>query len=205
MASTLEPLRSTDAPNGSEIYPDSLETIARQLLMAIGEDPDREGLVDTPRRYAQWWREFIDYEAGKVETLFDSVSEDQLVFVSDMRVWSLCEHHLLPFNCTLNIAYRSAKNLLGLSKFGRIAHKHAHKLQVQERLVADIAKEIEDITGSPDVAVIGRGEHLCMTMRGIRTGALMTSAVFGGVFQKDGPERSHLQTLAHASGNAPRW
>ncbi|MGW1491356.1 GTP cyclohydrolase I [Streptomyces sp. NBC_00191] len=205
MASTLEPLRSTDSANGSEIYPDSLEVIARQLLVAIGEDPDREGLVDTPRRYAKWWREFIDYEAGKVETLFETVSEEQLVFVSDMRVWSLCEHHLLPFNCNLSIAYRSAKNLLGLSKFGRIAHKHAHKLQVQERLVADIAKEIEDITGSPDVAVIGRGEHLCMTMRGIRTGALMTSAVFGGVFQADGPERSHLQTLAHASGSAPRW
>ncbi|MGH3795811.1 MAG: GTP cyclohydrolase I [Pseudonocardiaceae bacterium] len=175
---------------------DPLEGIARCLLVEIGEDPDREGLADTPRRYAKWWREFVDYDAGNVETLFESVSNSQIVIVSDMVVWSLCEHHLLPFNCTLSVAYRSEKNLLGLSKFARIAHKHAHKLQLQERLVANIAAEVSATTGSADVAVIGRGEHLCMTMRGIRTGARVTSAVFGGVFEQDGPERTQIMTLA---------
>ncbi|WP_020667793.1 GTP cyclohydrolase I [Amycolatopsis nigrescens] len=205
MAVTLDPEQAENHLAKEERRPGSLEEIARDLLIAIGEDPDRAGLVDTPRRYAQWWREFSQYDAGGIETLFETVNESQLVFVSDIRVWSLCEHHLLPFNCTLSIAYRCGDSLLGLSKFARIAHKHAHKLQVQERLVSDVATEISTITGSPDVAVIGRGEHLCMTMRGIRTGAQMTSAVFRGVFESNGPERTQLMTLAHSPDRSGRW
>lgn len=174
---------------------DPLEGLATALLLELGEDPEREGIRDTPRRYARWWREFINYDPGTVETLFESMTSNQTVVISDIQVWSLCEHHLLPFNCSLSIAYRSQGSLLGLSKFARIAHKHAHKLQLQERLVADIASDIEKVTGSPDVAVIGRGEHLCMTMRGIKTSALMTSAVFRGAFEKDGCERSELFSL----------
>jgi GTP cyclohydrolase IA len=174
---------------------DPLEQIARQLLIEIGENPDREGLRDTPRRYAKWWREFTEYAPGTIDTVFESVSTSQTVMVSDMRVWSLCEHHLLPFNCSVSVAYRARDNILGLSKFARIAHKHAHKLQLQERLIADIADEIEKVTGSPDVAVIGRGEHLCMTMRGIRTSSLMTSSVFRGIFENEGPARGELLSL----------
>ncbi|MFD6156439.1 GTP cyclohydrolase I [Nocardia sp. NPDC060256] len=205
MAVTLEPEHVGDYQDEPDRNPDPLEAIARKLLIAIGEDPDREGLAQTPRRYARWWREFSEYDPGSIETLFEGFTDNQLVFVSDIRVWSLCEHHLLPFNCTLSIAYRSDKRLLGLSKFARIAHKHAHKLQVQERLVSDVAAEISAVTGSADVAVIGRGEHLCMTMRGIRTGAQMTSAFFSGVFETDGPERSQLLALAHTSGGQSRW
>lgn len=204
MATTLEP----SASDGFSVEPapgiDPIEGLARSLLVEIGEDPDRDGLVDTPRRYAKWWREFTGYDAGNVDTLFESVSDSQLVIISDMLVWSLCEHHLLPFSCTLSVAYRSEKSLLGLSKFARIAHKHAHRLQVQERLVADIAADISEITGAKDVAVIGRGEHLCMTMRGVRTGAQVTSAVFGGVFGQDGPERSQIMALAQNSTSLHR-
>lgn len=204
MATTLEP----SASDGFSVEPvpgsDPIEGLARTLLVEIGEDPDRDGLVDTPRRYAKWWREFVGYDAGNVDTLFESVSDSQLVIISDMLVWSLCEHHLLPFSCTLSVAYRSEKSLLGLSKFARIAHKHAHRLQVQERLVADIAADISEITGAKDVAVIGRGEHLCMTMRGVRTGAQVTSAVFGGVFGQDGPERSQIMALAQNSTSLHR-
>ncbi|WP_055524892.1 GTP cyclohydrolase I [Streptomyces graminilatus] len=196
MSVTLEPSHSDGLSAGPVPGADPLEDVARRLLVEIGEDPTREGLADTPKRYAKWWREFVGYDPGNVETRFESVSSNQLVIISDMLVWSLCEHHLLPFNCVLSVAYRSDASLLGLSKFARIAHKHAHKLQVQERLVADIAAEVSEITGAKDVAVIGRGEHLCMTMRGIRTGARVTSAVFGGVFEHDGPERSQLMTLA---------
>ncbi|MEV7599131.1 GTP cyclohydrolase I FolE [Kitasatospora sp. NPDC089797] len=178
---------------------DPLEAIARQLLIELGEDPDREGLLDTPRRYARWWREFTQYDPGSLDTVFSSVAGNQTVMVSGMRVWSLCEHHLLPFNCDIQVAYRAHNSLLGLSKFARIAHKHAHKLQVQERLVADIADEISEITGSPDVAVIGRGEHLCMTMRGIKTDARMTSAVFQGVFGANSFERTELLSLMNGS------
>ncbi|MFC0599009.1 GTP cyclohydrolase I [Streptomyces palmae] len=175
--------------------PDPLEDLARRLLVEIGEDPDRDGLRDTPARYARWWREFTAYEPGTIETLFETTSSGQMVVVSDIRVWSLCEHHLLPFNCSLTIAYRSAKHLLGLSKFARIAHRHAHALQVQERLVSGIADEVMRITEAPDVAVIGRGEHLCMTMRGIKTSALMTSTAFHGVFEEDSTARSELLAL----------
>ena len=137
----------------------------------------------------------MNFDPGTVDTVFESTTGNQMVVISDMRVWSLCEHHLLPFSCTLTVAYRSQESLLGLSKFARVAHRYAHRLQVQERLVSEIASEIERLTGSADVAVVGRGEHLCMTMRGIKTPALMTSTVFRGVFEKDSCERSQLLAL----------
>ncbi|MEV5598776.1 GTP cyclohydrolase I FolE [Streptomyces sp. NPDC052496] len=175
---------------------DPLETLARQLLTEIGEDPDRSGLRDTPARFARWWREFTQYDPGQVETVFPLHTVGQLVTVSDIHVWSLCEHHLLPFSCTLTIAYRPASHVLGLSKFARIAHRHAHRLQIQERLVHDIASEITAVTGSPDVAVIGKGEHLCMSMRGIRTPAVMTSSAFTGIFEDFGPARDEVVSAA---------
>lgn len=127
--------------------------------------------------------------------MFEAVTASQLVVVSDIQVWSLCEHHLLPFNCSVTIAYRPTGRLLGLSKFARVAHRHAHRLQVQERLVTDIAEEVADLTGTPDVAVLGKGEHLCMTMRGIKASALMTSTTFLGVFGTDTTLRAELMSL----------
>lgn len=177
---------------GESATQDPLEDLARRLLKEIGEDPDRDGLKDTPARYARWWREFINYEPGDVSTVFEATSTGQLVIVSGAQVWSLCEHHLLPFNCSLTIAYLSSEKLLGLSKFARIAHKNAHKLQLQERLVADIAADIMSVSGSADVGVIGSGEHLCMTMRGIRTQARMTTTAFHGAFAMSGPLQAEL-------------
>src|SRR5262245_13700030 len=101
-------------------YPRLLE-LGRELLVALGEDPDREGLQGTPRRWADWWREFIEYDPGNTETTFSSVSTDQLVCVSGMRVFSLCEHHLLPMWCDVSIGYVPGDKVLGLSKFARIA------------------------------------------------------------------------------------
>ncbi|MFJ2172410.1 GTP cyclohydrolase I [Streptomyces sp. NPDC087851] len=174
---------------------DPLEEIARQLLVEIGEDPDRDGLKETPSRFARWWREFSDYDAGDTTTRFPVSTSGQVVIVSDIQVWSLCEHHLLPFNCSVTIAYKPLGEVLGLSKFARIAHRHAHRLQVQERLIQDIADEIGAVTGSPDVAVVAQGEHLCMSMRGIRTPARMTSSVFRGIFEEYGPARQELITI----------
>ncbi|MFE4667814.1 GTP cyclohydrolase I [Streptomyces sp. NPDC056716] len=174
---------------------DPLVGLARQLLKEIGEDPDRDGLRDTPTRFARWWREFIDYEPGSVGTLFESTGSRQWVIVSDIQVWSLCEHHLLPFNCSVTIAYRPDDKLLGLSKFARIAHRHAHKLQVQERLVAEIADDITELSGAQDVAVIARGEHLCMTMRGIKAAAQMTSTAYRGALGEDAGLRAEMFSL----------
>ncbi len=169
-------------------YP-RLLALGRELLLAIGEDPDREGLQDTPRRWANWWREFIEYDPGTTETTFTSVATDQMVCVSGMRVWSLCEHHLLPMWCDVSIGYITGDKVLGLSKFARIAHKYAHRLQIQERLGEQIADEISCITGTQDVAVVLKGEHLCMSARGIRTPGVMTSSIMRGVFRTEYEKR----------------
>lgn len=169
---------------------DKIKSLGRELLIAIGEDPDRDGLKDTPERYAKWWTEFIDYNAGKIETAFSIDQNDEMISVTGMEVWSLCEHHLLPFKAYISIGYIPADKVLGLSKFARIAHKFAHKPQVQERLVQEIANAVCTITGSTDVAVVADGEHSCMTMRGIRTSGSMRTSVMRGVF-KDKPEARH--------------
>ena len=163
-------------------YPRLLE-LGRELLIALGEDPDREGLVDTPRRWADSWREFIEYDPGTIETTFSTVDAGQMVCVSGLRVSSLCEHHLLPFWCDVSVGYIPDEKVLGLSKFARIAHQFAHQLQLQEQLGQQIADEISRITGTENVAVLLKGEHLCMSVRGIRTPGMMTSSVMRGVFR----------------------
>jgi len=159
-----------------------VKSLVSELLEALGEDPNREGLKETPRRIANFWREFVDYEPGKIDTTFAAVTHNQMVCVTGMRVWSMCEHHMLPFWCDISIAYISNDKVLGLSKFARIAHKHAHKLTLQEQLVSDISNELVGILGTEDVAVMAKGEHLCMTMRGIRTPHRMISSVLNGQF-----------------------
>lgn len=163
-------------------YPRLLE-LGRELLIALGEDPDREGLVDTPRRWADSWREFIEYDPGTIETTFSTVDAGQMVSVSGLRVSSLCEHHLLPFWCDVSVGYIPDEKVLGLSKFARIAHQFAHQLQLQEQLGQQIADRISRITETENVAVLLKGEHLCMTVRGIRTPGIMTSSVMRGVFR----------------------
>lgn len=175
-------------------YPRLLE-LGRELLVALGEDPEREGLLETPRRWADAWREFIEYDPGKTETCFDSVAVDQMVTVSGLRVTSLCEHHLLPFWCDVAIGYIAEEKVLGLSKFARIAHQFAHQLQLQERLGQQIADEVSRITGTENVAVVLRGEHLCMTTRGIRTPGTMTSSVMRGVFRAEFETRMEFLRL----------
>lgn len=171
-----------------------VKRLTRELLEAIGVNPDDPGMADTPRRVADWWRAFMEYDPGTIDTTFESVSTDQMVVVTGMRVWSVCEHHLLPFWCDVSVGYIARDKVLGLSKFARIAHKHAHRPQLQERLIHEIADEIQLVTGTPDVAVVGRGEHLCMTMRGIRTPHTMKSSIMRGMFRNDATraEFNHL-------------
>jgi GTP cyclohydrolase IA len=173
-------------------YP-RLLALGRELLLAIGEDPDREGLRETPRRWADAWREFIEYDPGTTGTTFASVASDQLVCVSGIRVASLCEHHLLPFWCNVSIGYIPNAKVLGLSKFARIAQQFAHRLQLQERLGEQIADEISRITGTQNVAVVLKGKHYCMTARGIRMPGRMTSSVMRGVFRTE--SQTHMEFL----------
>jgi len=161
---------------------DRVLTLGRELLIALGEDPDREGVADTPRRWASWWKEFIEYDPGVTDTTFESVTSGQMVVVSGMRVYSICEHHLLPFWCDISIGYIVRDKVLGLSKFARLAHDISHRLQLQERIVNELADQVIEVTGSPDVAVMASGVHMCMVMRGIRTEGTVTSLVNRGTF-----------------------
>jgi len=174
----------------------AIEAATAMILRAIGEDPDRPGLVDTPRRVANWWAEFASYQDDNLDTTFPAHRVDQLVMVTGVRVWSLCEHHLLPFYCDLSMAYIIREQVLGLSKFGRIAHQHAHRLQTQESLVDHVALGLRAATKSEDVAVVARGEHLCMTMRGIKTPATMVSSSLHGQFRHDAAARAEFLSLA---------
>lgn len=181
----------------SKVNYSELERIGRELLLAIGEDPQRAGLLETPRRFAAAWQEFIEYQPGNMDTVFEAVESNQLVVVSGMRVYSLCEHHMLPFWCDVSIGYITASKVLGLSKFARIAHMRAHSLQVQERLVQEIASDVSALVDTGDVAVLAAGEHLCMTMRGVRTPGQMTSSFMGGSFKKDAALRAEFLSLVH--------
>jgi GTP cyclohydrolase I len=176
-----------------------LEEIGRDLLIELGYDPTATNIADTPRRFARLWQEFICYDGGSDDTTFESAQTDQMVVVSGMRVWSMCEHHLLPFWCDVSVGYLTGAKVLGLSKFARIAHTAAHRLQLQERLVTDIADRVQEVTETQDVAVIAVGEHLCMTMRGVKTPAKMTSSVMRGRFWESEATRLEFLTLTQTA------
>lgn len=183
-----------------KIQHSALEEIATCLLQTIGEDPERPGLADTPRRFAKWWIEFMEYDPGNTDTCFESVTTDQMVVVTGMRVFSICEHHLLPFWCDISIGYIATDKVLGLSKFARIAHKHAHKLQIQERLIHEIADEIKEITGTQDVAVYSEGVHLCMLMRGVKTFGVLKTSALSGRFREYAKVREELFSILNRNG-----
>jgi len=175
---------------------EKVKDIGRQLLIAIGEDPEREGLKKTPQRWAKFWSEFIDYKDNNTHTTFSSSKVDQLVVISNIRTWSLCEHHLLPFYSDISVGYMTTKKMIGASKIPRIVHKNAHKLNVQEGLVKAIADEIAKETGSEHVAVIGKGAHLCMIMRGIKTPSSLITSDLRGCFRHDSQARQEFLQLA---------
>ena len=174
-----------------------LKRAATEILLAIGEDPMREGLVDTPRRFADHWREFIDHKPGRVATSFASIESDQMIVVSGMDAWSLCEHHLLPFRVRVAVGYISDRRILGLSKFGRIVAEAAHRLQLQERLTRNVADRVRDLAKTENIAVFAQGEHLCMAMRGVKMPATMTTSVMGGLFRTKPEARAEFLSLAH--------
>ena len=173
-----------------------MERLGRELLLTLGYDPDSESLKETPGRWARWWAEFHSFDAGRVDASFDVSTSDQVVTVSGIRVWSICEHHLLPFVADVAILYVPVGRLLGLSKFARIARRAAHRLQLQERLAEEIADAVTELTGSTDVAILVRGRHLCMEVRGIRTPARVDSLVTRGAFRHDPGLRGDVRHLA---------
>lgn len=170
-----------------------VEFAVKLLLEAVGEDTTRPGLKETPQRVAAMWKEFMNYEPGRLDTTFIS-NTNAMVLVSGIRVWSLCEHHLLPYYADLTIAYIPKDKVIGLSKIARIAHDNAHHLSLQERLVEHIHAALSQITGTNDIAVHAQGMHLCMVMRGIQTPAVMHTTKFEGNFKESLTLQQQFQT-----------
>ena len=186
-----------------------IEEHIRGILIAIGENPDREGLKDTPARVAKMCEEIfegIGYTNDQIADMFNKTFEDdifipesnnEIVLMKDIEVFSYCEHHMaLMYNMKAAIAYIPNKKIIGLSKIARIADMAAKRLQVQERLGSDIAEIMQKVTGSEDVAVIIEGSHACMTARGIKsTNAVTVTTTLRGRFKDDEELRRKLMML----------
>ena len=161
-----------------------IEKAVRMILEAIGENPDREGLRDTPRRVADMFEELLEgYSINEDYTWFTETSD--LVVVSGIRFFSLCEHHMLPFFGVAHVAYLPRGKVIGLSKIVRIVHKYSRRLQIQERLTQQVANEVSRAADTPDVMVVTEAIHLCMTMRGVKTPAPTVVAAVRGSFAVD--------------------
>jgi len=177
-----------------------MEEIVRKMLVALGEDPDREGLQDTPERVSKamsfltnGYRQ--DVQSVLNEALF-TVRYDEMVIVKNIEVYSLCEHHLLPFFGECHVGYLPRDKVIGLSKIPRIVDIYARRLQVQERLTQQIAETIRDAINPRGVAVIIEAKHFCMMMRGVqkRNASMVTSSMLGK-FRDDQRSRTEFLNL----------
>jgi len=184
---------------------DEFRDLVRRQLELLGEDPDREGLVRTPHRVAAslaWLTRGYEMDVQHVVNgaLFDADGASNMVMVRDVELYSLCEHHLLPFYGRAHIAYIPAGKIVGLSKLPRLVEVFARRLQVQERLTEQIASAINDVLKPQGVGVIIEAYHLCMMMRGVekQNSKTITSAV-RGLFRSDQRTREEFLTLAYAS------
>ncbi len=170
------------------------------ILEAIGEDPTREGLRDTPKR-ASKAMEFLTqgYRQNLPEIINDAIFEsemDELVIVKEIELYSLCEHHLLPFIGKCHVGYLPTGKIIGLSKIARIVDYYARRLQVQERLTKEIAHCIMDITNASGVGVIIEAKHLCMMMRGVeKQNSVMTTSMMLGSMRTEAVTRGEFLTL----------
>lgn len=177
-----------------------VERAMRDLLVAVGEDPDREGLRNTPARMSRSYRELLsglsEDPREHLRTTFD-IGTDELVLVRDIHFYSLCEHHLLPFFGDAAVGYiPSGGKVTGLSKLARVVEGYAHRPQVQERLTAEIADAVDQVLHPQGVIVVIEAEHMCMTMRGVRKpgSSTVTSAV-RGVMRRNAASREEAMSL----------
>jgi len=188
---------------GDDIDHQAIQQAVEQILTAIGEDPKREGILNTPERVARMYSELLDgYRMDPAALLNGALfneTYDEMVVVRDIEFYSLCEHHLLPFLGRAHVAYLPRGRVIGLSKVPRVVDMFARRLQVQERLTRQIAEFIDAVLQPMGVAVIVEGLHLCATMRGVKKhDARMTTSAMLGAF------RTHLATRQEFLDNISR-
>jgi GTP cyclohydrolase IA len=172
----------------------------RRLIEGIGEDTSRDGLIDTPMRAAKafefltrGYRQTLDEVVNNA--VFDS-NNDEMVIVQDIEVYSLCEHHLLPFIGRCHVAYLPTGKVIGLSKIARIVDMYASRLQIQENLTSQIAEAVNEITQPRGVGVVMEAKHLCMMMRGVeKQNSVMKTSMMIGAFRKDHRTRAEFLRL----------
>lgn len=177
-----------------------IENAVREILCAIGEDPDREGLAETPERVARMYEEIFGglcEEPKEYLKIFNEAGNEEMVIVRDIPLYSMCEHHLLPFVGKAHIAYiPSGGRVIGLSKLARIVGAFAKRPQLQERLTAQAADFLYKELGARGVAVVIDAEHLCMTMRGVRAaGSVTQTSALRGIMRSDAKTRAEAMSL----------
>jgi GTP cyclohydrolase I len=174
--------------------------LVRELLLEIGEDPEREGLVDTPKRVAAAY-DFLTsgYRTNPKDVINNAIFEshaNNMIIVRNIEIYSLCEHHMLPFYGQCHIGYIASGKVLGVSKLARIANVFARRLQIQERLTAQIANEIREAVNPEGVGVVMECRHLCMMMRGVeKQNSVMTTSSVLGSFRRDPATRAEFMNL----------
>jgi GTP cyclohydrolase IA len=177
-----------------------VEQHVKAIIEALGENPRREGLRDTPKRAAKALRFLTQGYEQKLETLLNKAifktHNDEMVIVRDIELYSLCEHHLLPFIGRAHVAYLPDGKVIGLSKIPRIVDMFARRLQIQENLTRQIADSVQKVTGAKGVGVVIEAKHLCMMMRGVeKQNSSMTTSAMLGRFREDPRTRTEFLTL----------
>jgi len=204
MDTKIEPIRFVELLEESDLeksqYNGQVAYLTRDLLLAVGEDPEREGLQRTPERVARMYEELLaGYRTDPVAMVNGAIFESDyknIVLVRDIEFYSLCEHHMLPFTGKAHVAYIPNGKIIGLSKIPRLVEMYARRLQVQERMTQQIGEALEEILHPRGVAVIVEGAHMCAMMRGVKQAetSMVTSAMLGA-FESDSKLRDEF--LSH--------
>ena len=186
---------------------ESIADLVRKMIIQIGEDPNREGLRRTPERFEKALRYLTSGYRQDPEKLLNGamfrVCYDEMVVVRDIELYSLCEHHLLPFFGTCHVAYIPSKKVVGLSKIARLVNMYARRLQIQERLTSQIAKAIQERLSPQGVGVIIEARHLCMVMRGVeKQHSSATTSAMLGVFRDNKQTRDEFLSLVHGGNGS---
>ena len=178
----------------------------KKIIEAVGEDPNRQGLKETPKRAAKTIEFLTQGYHQSIQSIVNgalfSSDNEEMVLVKNIELYSLCEHHLLPFIGKCHVAYLPKGKIIGLSKIARIVDMYARRLQVQENLTKEIAQTIYQVTSAQGVGVIIEAQHLCMMMRGVeKQNSIMSTSVMLGLFREDSRTRAEFLSLVHKSAS----
>ena len=199
-------IRANESTEVTADYMVTMEAAVREMIIGVGEDPEREGLLKTPKRVAKSMQYLTGGYGQSLETLLNGAIFDEghneMVLVRDINFFSLCEHHMLPFMGRAHVAYIPNQKVVGLSKLARIVDMYARRLQVQERLTRQVALALQEALQPRGVAVVMEASHMCMAMRGVqKPGAWTVTSSMVGCFQEDSRTREEfLNLIRHQPG-----